>query len=312
MNEHPIQLPDGRRLAYVECGDPSGHPTMFFHGVPGSRLQAMLAAQVAAAAGVRLIAPDRPGVGASDFQPRRHLLDWPADVLQLADHLGLARFSVLGVSGGGPYALACAHAIPERLDAVGVVSGIAPLDDNAMLDGMQLANKTVLRIAKRAPGLLRGLLQPAIAMRAFPDHTVRLLAVTFGEPDGEVLRRPVVRHQMAVALAESLRQGVAGNVDEVLILARPWGFAPEDVSARLHLWHGGRDRVVPPSHCRYLQERLPWSDCQFHPGDGHFSLVIDHLPQIFATLAEARRRRQDSSIRDKAHRPAPNNVLNER
>src|SRR5215510_3131644 len=101
-----VDLPDGRRLAYAEYGDPQGHPTFYFHGLPGSRLEAVLAAESAAQAGIRLVASDRPGVGGSDPQPRRTLLDWPADVVQLADRIGVARFSIIGVSGGAPYAAA--------------------------------------------------------------------------------------------------------------------------------------------------------------------------------------------------------------
>jgi pimeloyl-ACP methyl ester carboxylesterase len=285
-----VVLPDGRRLAYAEYGDPRGHPTLYFHGFPGSRLEAALAAASASRAGVRLLAPDRPGMGGSDLQPHRRLLDWPADVLRLADHAGLERFTVVGVSGGGPYAAACAHSIPERLDAVAVVSGVAPLDGDALFAGMLWPNRAVLRIARRVPWLVERGLRPAVVARRCPRIVVRLLARSLNAPDRDVLARAEVRDTIARSLAESLRQGTRGHACELLILTRPWGFRLEDASSEVHLWHGGRDRVVPMAHHLHLSERLPRAHCERYPDEGHFSLVIDHASHIFSTLDAARRR----------------------
>jgi pimeloyl-ACP methyl ester carboxylesterase len=282
-------LPDRRRLAYAEYGDPQGYPTLYFHGFPGSRLEAVLASASAAKAGVRLIAADRPGIGESDFQPGRRLLDWPADVLHLADHIGLARFTIVGVSGGGPYAAVCAYSIPERLDAVGIVSGVAPVDGNALLDDMLWPNQVVLRIARRASWLVKGGLRPAVILSWFPRFFTGLIAFSLNAPDRDVLARTEVQEAIARSLAESLRQGTRGHVDELLILARPWGFRLEDVSSDVYLWHGGRDRIVPASHCHRMSERLTRSHCELFPGEGHFSLVIDHAADIFAALNAARK-----------------------
>jgi pimeloyl-ACP methyl ester carboxylesterase len=122
----PIRLPDGRLLDYAEWGDPSGQPLIYCHSFPGSRAEGRLGDQPAKHAGVRVIAPDRPGMGLSDFQPGRALVDWPDDVGHLADALGLERFAVLGISGGSPYAAVCAWRLPQRLTDVGIVSGIGP------------------------------------------------------------------------------------------------------------------------------------------------------------------------------------------
>src|SRR4051794_20731127 len=121
-----LRLSDGRRLAYCEYGSPAGKPVLYFHGWPGSRLEAKLADPVAKKFNAKIIAIDRPGFGMSDFKPNRTLLDWPLDVCELADALGLDRFAVVGVSGGGPYALACARRIPERLTSVAVICGVGP------------------------------------------------------------------------------------------------------------------------------------------------------------------------------------------
>lgn len=125
--EQVIRLADGRKLGYAEYGDPAGKPLMYFHGLPGSRLEAKLTEPTASRVKARVIGVDRPGYGLSDFKPQRALADWPNDVSELANALGLDRFAVLGVSGGGPYALACARKIPARLSAVGVVGGLGPV-----------------------------------------------------------------------------------------------------------------------------------------------------------------------------------------
>src|SRR5438046_6812360 len=122
-----LRLRDGRRLGYCEHGVRAGKPILYFHGWPGSRIEAQLAAPAARRYNARLIAVDRPGFGMSDFKAHRTLLDWPADVAELADTLGLDRFAVAGVSGGGPYALACARRIPDRLTSVIVVCGLGPM-----------------------------------------------------------------------------------------------------------------------------------------------------------------------------------------
>ena len=123
---HSLTLGDGRRLAWAEYGDPSGRPLIYCHGFPGSRLEAAMSHDTAARLGIRIIAPDRPGLGRSDYQPGRRLNDFPADLKQLADHLKLGRVAVLGESGGGPYAMAAAAALPERITKLLLVSSIGP------------------------------------------------------------------------------------------------------------------------------------------------------------------------------------------
>src|SRR3954465_14232198 len=135
--DRTIRLRDGRRLGYAEWGGLGGPPVLYFHGWPGSRLEGRLADEAARGEGVRLIALDRPGMGLSDYQPRRRLVDWPDDVLQLATALGLERFAVLGISGGGPYAAVCAWKLPEQLTRAEIVSSLAPLDGFAQ-DGHSL------------------------------------------------------------------------------------------------------------------------------------------------------------------------------
>ncbi len=145
-----IPLSDGRSLAYAEYGDPRGRPVFFFHGTPGSRFFRP-ADEITRNMGVRLITADRPGYGLSTFQPGRRILDWPSDITQLADHLGINRFAVAGHSGGGPYVLACAAALPERVSAAALVAAAGPVDASAATLGMSQVNKLGFTFGRYAP-----------------------------------------------------------------------------------------------------------------------------------------------------------------
>ncbi len=153
--EQHLHLPDGRTLAYAEFGRPEGFPVLYFHGSPSSRLEPLLLGDDAfIRLGLRGIAPDRPGMGGSDFQAGRGFSHLPADVSALADALGLKRFAVLGNSGGGPYAAVCAARIPERLSAAVIVSGGWRMDWAEARRNLPFVNRLVLRLARSAPLLL--------------------------------------------------------------------------------------------------------------------------------------------------------------
>lgn len=137
--QQTFQLPDGRVLGYAEYGAPKGRPLFYFHGWPSSRIEfrGLQGDKFASELNVRVIAMDRPGFGISDYKPRYRFTDWPQDVARLADHLGFDRFPILGYSASSPYTLACAHALANRLTAVGVVSGVAqPFSAPGATNGM--------------------------------------------------------------------------------------------------------------------------------------------------------------------------------
>ena len=151
MNESLISvMSDGRRLGYALYGDRAGVPVFYFHGWPGSRLEAAALSDPAAKVGVHVIAVDRPGMGRSDHQTSRRLRDWPRDVAALADQLGIDRFRVVGFSGGGPYSLACAALLPHRVIAAGHVSGRAPRRPGQPMSG-QRAVRATFQLAAVAP-----------------------------------------------------------------------------------------------------------------------------------------------------------------
>jgi pimeloyl-ACP methyl ester carboxylesterase len=280
-----LALERGRRLAYEECGDPQSKPLLFFHGMPGSRLEGELAGPAAKKLGVRVIAADRPGYGRSDFVPRRTFLDWPADVVALADALGIGRFAVAGVSGGGPYVAACALKIPERLTAAGIIAGVSPFDVPDAAVGMSQGNRFLFGLARRFPWLVRlPIALMGMLARRFPDRMMRTMIRSMPEPDQAALARPEMLAMFKKDIVEAYRSGSRGAAWETLMYARPWGFRLEEITMQVHLWQGELDKNVPPSMGRYQAGAIPNCRATFYPDEGHISLPVNHLEEILGAL----------------------------
>jgi pimeloyl-ACP methyl ester carboxylesterase len=275
-----LSLADGRRLGYAQYGQPDGEPIFFFHGHPGSRLEARFAHQAAADLGFRVIALDRPGYGLSDFQPARVITDWPADVAEAADHLQIARFSVAGASGGGPYALACAWRLPQRVARAAVFSSVAPHQAPGVTKGMHWPTRIGVRLGSRWQALGRVVMN---SMRRDitnkPQRTVEALARTMSPADAEIVRRPDVRDILIADITEAFRQGAEGATWELVLLGRPWGFSLREIEPEVYLWQGDADTLVPPAMGRYLAQEIPHCHATMVPGEGHL-LVIDHMTDL--------------------------------
>ena len=285
--DEALTLRDGRTLGYAEYGCPEGEPGFYFHGHPGSRLEAQFAHEAAALKGLRIIALDRPGYGRSGFQPGRKILDWPNDVAEAADALGIQRFAVLGGSGGGPYALACARAIPERLTKAGVVSGVGPYDAPGATEGMRWQNRVGFQFGARFPTLARFIMwSMERQVRRDPVRTVEAVAQAMSSVDAEIVRRPEVRQALAAIISEAFRQGSEGAAWDVVLLGRPWGFRLEEITTTVYLWHGEADMLVPPGMGRHQAEQIPNCHARFFTGEGHL-LVIDHMPEIIDELIDS-------------------------
>jgi len=280
-----LTLRDGRRLAYTEWGSPEGAPIIFQHGMPGSRFERAAAQELYRSLDVRVITPDRPGYGLSDAKPHRRLVDWPSDVVELADSVGIGRFGVVSVSGGGLYALACAALIPERLFSVVTTGCPSSLDRPGALSGMQFTNRAGLWLEETMPWVIEGgttLLSSMIKGHAafFVDEAEH----SSPAEDQQVLSTPWVRQSIIETLSEAARSGPHGYDDDLRILTSPWGFLPEKIRVPVHLWHGDVDSVIPLPHARYLATVIPGATLKICPGEAHM-LLWNHLPEILTIAA---------------------------
>lgn len=281
-----IKLKDGRMLGYAEYGTATGWPVFYCHGLPASRLEAGLTDAAAARQKIRMICPDRPGYGLSDFKPDGRICDWPGDLIALADALGLDRFSVLGVSGGGPYALSCAWKIPQRVRAVGVVGGIGPVYEKWARCAMKWPARLGFNLARRAPWQLRVVYGDVTAkiMHRYPQLLRPHLTLSAPAADQRVLQRSEVNEPLFAAMREGLRNGAAGALRDFMLLSHDWGFKLEEISIPVYLWHGEADGVIPLSHARHFIKTIPNIHFQFFPQEGHFSLPINYTETILAQL----------------------------
>jgi pimeloyl-ACP methyl ester carboxylesterase len=282
--EGTVRTADGRTLAYAEWGDPDGLPVVFHHGTPGTRLDRH--PDDAVYDGFRVLAADRPGYGRSDRDPGRTVASVAKDTAALADELGLERFVVLGVSGGGPHALACAALLPGRVARAAIVVGAAPSDDPDFdfLAGMAEINLKEFGAALRGREAIEAeLAQYVETTRANPEAVIDEIASELPEYDREVLERPAVRAVFRESLAESVRQGTAGWADDDLAFARGWGFRLEEVNVPVRLWQGELDVLVPRSHGEYLAAKIPDSAFELVPGAGH--MLLDHWRDVLGWLA---------------------------
>lgn len=276
-----ISLRDGRILGYTEYGDPDGKPVFFFHGLPGSRRQRHPDNSIAIKLGARIIAIDRPGYGLSDFQQGRTLLDWPDDVAQLTDALKIDQFAAIGVSGGGPYLLACAYKMPERITSATTISGMGPTDDPDAIDGMLPSMRLGLGIAPRVPwGFVRLALDPIARMVSRnPLGAKKLMPSSAPAADKKAFARPDIQEIDRQDLSEAYRNGAQGAFWEVVLLASPWGFRLEDIHIKVFLWHGEEDTTVPQQMGRYVARTLSNCNAKFYPGEGHM-LIYNYWREI--------------------------------
>lgn len=278
-------LADGRRLGFAEYGPPDGVAAMLFGGSSGRYLKPC-SDELLDRLGVRLILAERPGFGLSDFQPKRTLLDWPDDVAQLADHLGLARFAVIAGSQGGPYGAACGYKLADRLSSLTLVSALAPFDVPGLTEGMAPALAMLPKLARYAPFLLRPMQGATVAfIRRNPEAAVRRLFANLPPADQVVLQQPDLIQTFVRDLPEAYRQGGRGAAHDIYVVCHPWGFQPAEIRAKTFVWQGEADPNVPPVMGRYFAETIPNCAAAFMPGAGHM-LFYTHFDQILRQAVE--------------------------
>jgi pimeloyl-ACP methyl ester carboxylesterase len=291
LTSQMMELSDGRRLGYAEYGDLNGNPVFYIHGNLGSRLEAAFVEEENLLdLGIRLICLDRPGMGLSDFQPDRQILDLPDDILELADHIGLSKeqFTIMGGSGGGPYALACAYKIPsERLKCCSVVSGLGPYEFDKT--GMDSRSKNQLVIASYFPWMHRFLLWFMMGRKAKTENrkwwekNFQKLHKSLPFPDQEVVSNPKIVDRMIEKTIEAFQQGSKGPAHDFKLYTKPWQFKLEDIPSetKVFLFHGELDANVPLSMARIISQQLPNCNSKFFPNEGHLSVLINNFTEIF-------------------------------
>jgi pimeloyl-ACP methyl ester carboxylesterase len=278
---HVVRLRDGRDLAWVEYGVAAAPPVFAFHGSPGTCLTFAGLHDVAADKQVRLLAVDRPGYGRSSFDPRRTYQSWIADVRELADHLGVDRFGVVGHSSGGPNAAACARFLGDRVTGCALVSSPAPPEAAISKDEMLRSNRIAQALSRFAPRLAGAAFQAGLRQAARrPQKMFDWMAGTVPAPDAAVLASPEVRTSLRSEITTRLAPtaGRAAMQDLALERAR-WGFNLHDITTSVHVWHGDVDRNVPMANGVFLAHAIPAASLHRVSGEAHW-LLYPHFREI--------------------------------
>jgi len=256
------------------------------HGTPGSRIGPFPKGRVLYELGVRLISFDRPGYGGSDRLVSRLVADVVPDVAAIADALGLDRFAVIGRSGGGPHALACAALMPERVTRAGVLVSLAPWAAEGLdwFDGMTDSNVVAYTTAASAPDALTArLVTTAAKIKADPASHVTSLSPEMPESDRRVVADAGIRKMLARNFAEALSHSPDGWIDDVLAFCSPWGFDLSDIRVPVLLWHGENDVFSPVAHAQWLAEQIPGALMEIRPGTAHFG-ALEVVPDVLSWL----------------------------
>lgn len=280
-----LALPDSRLLSYDDLGDPCGAPVIFFHGVPGSRCFWAFAGpeDIASENGVRLIAVDRPGIGRSSPAPHRRTVDFAVDVEDLANHLGLDRFGVLGFSGGAAYALATAALLPERVAGASLISPVADLSVPAHLAALDPLTRKGLKAlsghhAWRAPDRI-----DSAKLLAMGANSVWALLPS---ADRRALALPRIRGAANHAFEEAARHGLDGVRIDLALMTAPWGFSPSDVRAPVDVHVGSADPWSTSEMVHWLRVGLQAPRVRTYDGDGHFTVLVQHAGEALVGLLE--------------------------
>ncbi|KAM0748299.1 alpha/beta-hydrolase [Meredithblackwellia eburnea MCA 4105] len=289
-----LKLKDGRTLSYSDMGDPSGPTVINLHGYPGCRFEGPALSKLANTRHrlkARIITPDRPGIGLSSPHTGRRLRDYPHDVLELADHLGLDKLSIVGGSGGGPYAVACARYMPtERLKSVGVLAGFGRFRPEWVRE-QRWANRVGIPLLVRNAWLARPLLDFTVGRVARGDRerARRWLQVNmkriFRDEAGVIEREPEAVELVLNLFMEHFRQGAAGWLEDGRVLMEDWGFELEEVPFRgVKLWYGTEDKNTPVVMGRMLARGLPDAKLTEFEGETHLTLMDRHGEEILRDI----------------------------
>lgn len=288
MSAQFLTLSNGLKLGYREYGDPRGEVMFYFHGWPSSHVQGSLFDEPAKKHRIRLICPDRPGIGLSDFQPDRELADWPETLTQLAAHVGADNYHVMGWSGGGPYVLVTALRMPKRLLSASIICGAPPLKFLGDREMFWLY-RVMIQLRHYFPTILGGVLRlGGLAAKGDPQKTVlRWLMKLLGEEDRRVLLLPGIFDVVREATLGALDRGPKNVIADADIYLSEWGFEVSQINFPIHFWHGKQDRNIAWTYTDRIVSLVASANPQWSEIDGHYSLPITHAEKVLATAVRA-------------------------
>ncbi len=282
MIDGSMLLDDGRTLAFTDAGAPGRLPILYFHGAPGGRLDAAVVEDQLAAAGVRVVSADRPGYGGSSPSPGRSMSDWPRDIAALADHLGIDRFAVMGLSSGGPYVAACAALLGDRVVAAASIAGVSDMGWSAAYEEWPDDDeKTIMQIGDEDKALAWCEDRYGADGARFFDAPLDLSL-----PDTALFTDEAFMAAIMPSFIEAFRQGVGGFAQDITVQGRPWPFDVASITCEMRVYHGEQDTLVPVSHGRHTAEIIKGSTLEVFPEHGHISMVTE-IPRISTDLAGA-------------------------
>jgi pimeloyl-ACP methyl ester carboxylesterase len=270
--EGSVAVRDGRRLSFAEFGTPRGAAIIWMHGTPGARRQIPIEARAYAAEhDLRIIGIDRPGIGTSTPHLYPNILDWTGDLELLADAVAVDTMRVIGLSGGGPYALAAGVALPDRVHGVGVLGGVAPTKGPDAIRGglVELAPYAAPLLAFTRVPLGYALAVAIRAIRPLAGPAIDAYAAVQPRGDKELLARPEFRAMFLDDLLNGARFHVGAPLSDIILFTRPWGFDAADVKVPVRWWHGDADHIVPHAHGAHLVGRLPDARLTTIAGESH-------------------------------------------
>jgi pimeloyl-ACP methyl ester carboxylesterase len=288
MSEQDLTLRDGRTLHVYDDGDPAGNVVVEHHGTPGCGLRYPPDMELARERGLRVVSYDRAGYGGSTVRPGRSVADVAADIEDVVDALGIDRFVTIGGSGGCPHSFACGALLGGRCIASAAIASPAPwgADDLDWLAGQGEQNVEEWSAALQGHDALEAFLAPmAEEIRAATAEQIKELLSTLLPPvDAAVLTGERAEHSKK-NLDRSIAPGIAGWRDDDLAFTKDWGFELDQIGVPTLLWQGRQDKMVPPAHGEWLAERIPGVEAHISDEDGHLSIAVGRLAEIYDWLA---------------------------
>jgi pimeloyl-ACP methyl ester carboxylesterase len=285
MHDFKVDLPDGRIVDIASFGDEEGVPMFAFHGTPTSNAYWAMVDEPARRRGLRVLAPNRPGIRGSDPHPLPLVASYADDVAALANRLDMTRFAIMGHSGGAPFALACGALLPDRVTAVATVAGVGPLDNPEVRGEVPAGDQRVFRLIEEGKEGAAGRMfkMGGAAAKYAPRLVGYFLRRQTPAPQRELFDS--VGPMFIKSIAEALEQGPEAGVNEYRIFSKKenWGFEPKDITVPVHIWQGEEDPTTYPIHAKALAKLMPQAKLHLLAGVGH-PVMATHFDEIADSL----------------------------